>query len=458
MAKNKTYEIDMTSGPLFGKILLFSIPLMLSGMLQLLFNAADIIVVGRFVGESALAAVGSTGALINLITNLFIGLSVGTNVIAARAIGSDNKRLAHETVHTSVIFSVLSGIALAAIGIAVAKPVLLLMGTPDDVIDQAVTYMRVYFAGMPMCMLYNFGYAVMRAIGDTRRPMYYLIFSGIINVFLNIFFVTQIQLGVAGVALATIISQAISALLIIRCLCRLDGMCRLDLRKLRFHKNVLLQMVAIGIPAGLQGMVFSISNVLIQSSINSFGKSAIAGNTASSNIETFAYMAMNAIHQTTLSFTSQNYGAAKLDRVMRIFWICLGIVTAIGIVMGNTMFLFCRPLLSLYNDSPSVIEYGALRMKYLCIPYFLCGTMEVIVGSIRGLGSNGTPMFISLAGACGLRVLWIYTIFAAHPDLGTLYLNYPITWGITTLAQFVAFFVRYKKVSGKTFFKKKVVI
>ena len=435
----------MTNGPLLGKVLLFSIPLMLSGILQLLFNAADIVVVGRFVGDSALAAVGATGALTNLLINVFIGFSVGTNVLVTRSIGSGMDSHASDTVHTSVLFSLICGVFLAVLGTILAKPLLELMDTPDDVINQAALYMRIYFLGMPVVMLYNFGNAVMRAIGDTRRPMYYLIIAGIINVIFNLLFVIQFKMDVAGVALATIISQAISAALIIRCLCRLDGVCRLDLKKLRINKRILKQMVWIGLPAGIQGAVFSLSNVMIQSSINLFGKTAMAGNTAAANIEGFIYIAMNSIYQTALSFTGQNYGAAKFDRIKKVFIICLATVSIIGIVLGNTAYLFGDKLLRIYSPQSDVISYGLIRMRYVCCFYLLCGIMDTIVGALRGLGSSVAPMLISLGGACGLRILWIYTIFAAKTELDVLYLSYPVTWAITGAVQFIFFIILYKK-------------
>lgn len=441
----RKYEMDMTDGGLVVKILIFSLPLILSGMLQLLFNAADVVVVGRFAGESALAAVGAPGPVINLLTNVFMGLSVGTNVLAARYIGSGKSEQVSDVVHTSVLFSFLCGIALAVIGIAVAKPIMEMMGTPDDVIDQTVIYMRIYFAGMPVVMLYNFCYAIMRAMGDTRRPMYYLVIAGIINVVLNVIFVTVFHMDVAGVALATIISQAISAVLIIRCLCRIEGSCRLDLKRLRIHMPTLGQMVAIGLPAGLQGSLFSISNVLIQSSINLFGKMAMAGNAAAGNLEGFVYISMNSVHQTAQTFISQNYGAAKFDRIKRSFFICLAAVSIIGLGLGNILVAFGQTLLRIYSDSPEVISYGVKRLHYVCTLYFLCGVMEVVVGAIRGLGSSVVPMLVSLAGACGLRILWIYTVFAMNPTLETLYISYPVTWFITVAAQCIVFMIVFGK-------------
>ncbi|MBQ7793542.1 MAG: MATE family efflux transporter [Clostridia bacterium] len=448
-AIGKNYEIDMINGPLFGKILMFSLPLMLSSMLQLLFNAADVIVVGRFAGESSLAAVGSTGALTNLLVNLFVGFSVGTNVLTAQAIGSGDKKLAGDTVHTSVLFSVICGFALAIIGVVLCEPLLEMMDTPADVIGKAALYMRIYFMGMPASMLYNFGYAVMRALGDTRRPMYYLIVAGIINVILNIVFVTQFDMDVAGVALATIISQAVSALLIVRCLTKLDNFCRLDLKKLRINRRVMLRMVRIGIPAGIQTMMFSVSNVIIQSSINYFGKTVMAGNAAAANVEGFVYAAMNAFHQTALSFTSQNYGAARFDRVKKVFIECLAIVSVIGLVLGNLVTLFGEYLLPLYTNGTEVIEYGLLRFNYVCTTYFLCGIMETIVGAVRGLGSSVVPMIVSIVGACGFRVLWVYTAFAADKRLEVLYISYPISWIAMALCQGIYFLWLYKHVQKR---------
>ncbi|MBQ8636465.1 MAG: MATE family efflux transporter [Clostridia bacterium] len=444
--KGKKYEIDMTSGPLFGKILMFAFPLMLSSMLQLLFNAADVIVVGRFAGESSLAAVGSTGSITNLLVNMFIGFSVGTNVLTAQAIGARDDNTVRETVHTSVLFSVICGAVLAVLGFVLARPLLAMMDTPADVIDKSTVYMQIYFLGMPVSMLYNFCYAVMRALGDTRRPMYYLIFAGIVNVVLNIIFVTQFNMDVAGVALATIISQAISAALIVRRLCKLDNACRLDIRKLRINGRVMGRMVRIGLPAGIQGMMFSISNVLIQSSINFFGKTVMAGNAAASNVEGFVFVAMNSFHQTALSFTSQNYGAGKLDRVKKVFIECVATVTVVGVVMGTIVVQFGEYFLPLYSKEAGVIEYGLLRFSIVCTTYFLCGIMDTIVGAIRGLGSSIIPMIISLFWACAYRVIWVLTVFEQHKNLETLYISYPISWLCTIIFQLSYFIWLYGRV------------
>jgi len=449
MNKKKNYEIDMCNGPLLGKILLFAIPLMLSGVLQLLFNAADIVVVGRFAGHQALAAVGSTGALINLLINVFIGLSVGTNVMVANYYGANDERRVSETVHTAILSSIICGIALIFVGGFLSKPMLTLMGTPEDVLDQAALYMRIYFAGMPVIMLYNFGAAILRAIGDTRRPLYYLTIAGVLNVVLNLFFVIVLHMGVAGVALATVLSQIVSAALVLITLMKNEDCTRLELSKLKIYPSRLRKMIQIGLPAGLQGAVFSISNMLIQSSINSFGSIVMAGNTAAGNIEGFVYTAMNAFYQTALSFTSQNVGAGKYKRVGRVLLLCQACVMVIGIVLGNGAYLFGRQLLGIYSSDVEVISYGLIRMSYLCIPYFLCGMMDVMVGSIRGMGYSVMPMLVSLTGACGFRVLWIYTVFQLNRTLPTLYTSYPISWTLTAAAHLTCFLIAYKKLLKK---------
>lgn len=427
----KSYEMDMCSGPLLGKLLLYAGPLVLSGILQLLFNAADIVVVGRFTGSHALAAVGSTGALINLLINIFIGLSIGTNVLVARYYGAKRPEDVSQTVHTSVATALIGGTAMIFVGIFLARPLLLLMGTPHNVISHSVLYMRIFFVGMPAFMLYNFGAAVLRAIGDTKRPLYFLMAAGVINVIFNLAFVIIFHMGVAGVALATVISQVISAVLVTICLVKTEGMCHLDLKKLHIHKEKLIEMMRIGLPAGLQGSVFSLSNVLIQSSVNSFGAVAMAGNTAAANIEGFVYTSMNAIHQTALSFTSQNLGAGQYKRIDQILLRCLAIVSIIGLVLGNGAYFFGEKLLGIYSPDPQVIKYGLSRMSIIACSYFLCGLMDVMVGSIRGLGYSIMPMIVSLTGACLLRVIWIFTIFQWHRSLFTLYISYPVSWILT---------------------------
>ncbi len=449
--KKKSYEIDMCHGPLLGKIFLFSIPLMLSGILQLLFNAADVVVVGRFAGSQSLAAVGSTGSLINLLINVFIGLSVGSNVLIARYYGGGQEKEVSDTVHTSVLLSLVSGVALCVIGILLAKPLLGLMGTPSDVLDKAVIYMRVYFLGMPVLLLYNFGSSILRAIGDTQRPLYYLLGAGVVNVLLNLFFVITLRMDVAGVALATVLSQCVSAACIVRCLMKSEGSFRLYLKQLRIDKDKLLRIVRIGLPAGMQGAIFSVSNVLIQSSVNSFGSIAMAGNTAATNIEGFVYTAMNAMHQTAVSFTSQNFGGKQYDRINKVLVECLVIVTLIGVVMGNSVFFFGRQILGIYSSDVEVVEYGILRLSVICTTYCLCGLMDTMVGAIRGLGYSVMPMIVSLLGACGLRIVWLATVFRWHRSLLSLYISYPVSWGITFAAHVVCYIVlrkHIKKVLG----------
>ena len=449
MKARKSYEIDMCNGPLFGKILLFTLPLMRSGILQLLFNAADVVVVGQFAGNEALAAVGSTGALTNLLVNLFIGLSVGANVLVARYYGARQEEEVSRTVHTAVLISVIGGIFLAAIGIAAARPLLIMMDTPKNVIEHSVLYMRIFFLGMPVMLLFNFGSAILRAIGDTRRPLFYLSIAGVINVILNLGFVILFHMGVAGVAMATVISQCISATLIVRCLMRSEGCFQLQLEKLHMDWDKFSKIAAIGLPAGIQGSLFSISNVLIQSSVNSFGSVAMAGNTAGSNVEGFVYTAMNSVHQTAVSFTGQNLGGKRYDRINKILIECLLFVTAIGLIMGNGAVFFGKQILSLYSSDPAVISYGLQRITIICTTYFICGIMDVLVGSIRGLGYAVMPMIVSLLGACALRVVWIYTIFQWNRTLRTLYISYPVTWTVTALAHIICFMVVRKKLEMK---------
>ena len=441
--------MDMCSGPLLSKILIFAIPLMLSGILQLLFNAADIIVVGRFSGSEALAAVGSTGALINLIINLFIGVSVGTNVVAARYYGARDADGVSRTVHTAMLSAIVGGIILIFAGIALARPMLEWMGTPEDVIDQSALYMKIYFIGMPALMVYNFGASILRAIGDTKRPLYFLTVAGVVNVVFNLFFVIVLDMGVAGVALATIISQAISAVLILLCLIKTEGPCHLELKEMKIYPECFKAMLRIGLPAGLQGSIFSISNVLIQSSVNSFGSLVMAGNTAAANIEGFVYTAMNSIYQTSLSFTSQNMGAKQFKRVDKVLIECLLVVATVGIVLGNGAYLLGDKLLGIYSSDPQVIEYGLMRMSIVSASYFLCGIMDVLVGSIRGLGYSIMPMLVSLTGACLFRVIWIFTIFQVERTLFCLYISYPISWILTAGIHLLCYFIVRKKAFNK---------
>lgn len=448
-SNSKKYEIDMCNGPLLGKILLFSLPLMLSGILQLLFNAADMIVVGRWVGSDALAAVGSTGSLVNLLVNVFIGLSVGANVLVARYYGAGQDRELSETVHTAVLTAFAGGVLLIFVGFFVSPFALELMGAPEEVLGQSVLYLRIYFIGMPAMMVYNFGSAILRAVGDTKRPLFFLTVAGVINVILNLFFIIQCHMGVAGVALATTISQCVSAVLVVICLIKTDGAYKIIVKNLKINSHKFKMMVKIGLPAGLQGALFSISNVLIQSSVNSFGSVAMAGNSAAGNLEGFVYTAMNTFHQTAVSFTGQNYGARQFKRIGKIFLYCILCVSVVGLVSGNLFYIFGEQLLHLYSPDAEVIAYGLKRMFYICTTYFLCGIMDTIVGALRGMGYSVMPMLVSLTGACIFRVIWIWTIFAKHRTLDVLYLSYPVSWGLTALVHLVCFIIVYKKLMKK---------
>lgn len=441
----RSYEMDMTKGSLFKKIILFSIPLILSGILQLLFNAADVVVVGRFSGHTALAAVGSTTSLINLLVNLFIGISVGANVLLGQYIGADDFKNAQETVHTAICFALVGGVLMIFVGYFLSYPLLELMGTPNDVIDLSVLYIRIYFGGMPFFMLYNFGAALLRAVGDTKRPLYFLMVAGIINVIFNLIFVIVFSMGVAGVAIATVMSQCVSATLVLLCLKGASGPLCLHKDLLHFHSDKVIQMLKIGLPAGLQGVIFNISNVLIQSSVNSFGSIAMAGNTAASNIEGFVYISMNSIHQTTVSFTAQNMGARQYKRVDKILMECLLIVTIVGISLGWSAYLAGHSLLRIYSTDMDVISYGMLRLSVISTSYFLCGVMDVLVGSLRGMGYSILPMIITLIGACLFRIVWIFTVFAMHHSLIVLYISYPISWIITIVANSISYLVLRKK-------------
>lgn len=447
----KKYEMDMCSGSIFKKMLMFALPLMCSSILQLLFNAADIVVVGRFAGDNALAAVGSNTALINLLTNLFVGLSIGSNVLTARYYGAKQEKDLKETVHTSMMLSIYSGILLTVIGVVAARQILTWMQAPEEVIGLAELYLRIYFVGMTATMIYNFGSAILRAIGDTKRPLYYLLAAGVVNVVLNLFFVIVCRLGVAGVAIATVISQTISAFLVVRCLMKEQGAIRLELKELQIEKDKLMRILQIGLPAGFQGIVFSLSNVVIQSAINSFGAIAVAGNSAAANIEGFVYMAMNAFYQATISFTSQNFGAKKKDRINKILFAGQAYVVATGLILGSLAVFFGKELLGIYSASPEVIAAGMVRLQYICKVYFLCGIMDVFVGALRGIGYSIMPMFVSLLGACGLRLLWLATVFQI-PQYHTqdiIYLSYPITWVITFTVHALCYIWARKQVDKK---------
>lgn len=443
--REKTNEIDMTTGPLIPKILAFSIPLMLSGILQLLFNAADIIVVGQFASPQAMAAVGSTGSLNNLIVNIFLGLSIGSSVLMARFYGAKNRENIHDLIHTSILLSLTSGCVLIVLGQLLAKPLLTIMGTPDDVINQSILYMRIVFLGMPAMLTYDFGAGILRAVGDTKRPLAYLFIAGIINICLNLISVIIFGMGVAGVAIATITSQYISALLVLRCMIKTNSVYKLNLKELRIRKSMLLRIIRIGVPAGIQGALFNVSNVLIQSSINSFGSLVMAGNTAAANIEGFVYTSMNAVYQASTNFTSQNVGAHKTKNITPVLLSCMLIVTSVGLILSTIVEVFAYQLLGIYSADADVISYGIERLHVVCLTYFLCGLMDTACGSIRGLGYSIAPTLVSLAGACGLRILWIYTVFQVHRTQFVLYLSYPVSWVVTFIAHIICFIIFSKK-------------
>ena len=438
-------DVDMCNGPLVGNLLRFSIPLMASGILQLLFNAADIIVLGQFASSSAMAAVGATSSLNSLMVNLFLGLSIGCSVVMAHSYGAQDWRRVHDTVHTAVLLALICGAVLVVVGIPLLPVLLRRMDTPADLLDQSILYMRIVFVGMPAMMVYDFGAGILRATGDTRRPLFFLTAAGITNATLNVIFVLVFQLDVAGVALATSISQYLSAFLILRCLSEPGTHYQLHPREMRICPPVLVQIIRVGLPAGIQSVVFSISNVLIQSSINIFGTLAVAGSTASSNIENFVYTAMNSVYQAALNFTSQNIGAGKKDRIPLILRDCLMIVTVIGLVLGGLAVFFGRQLLSIYSSDPQILPYGLERIRVICLTYFLCGLMDVTCGVVRGMGAAVTPTIVSLTGACVLRVIWIYTVFVAFHSLFVLYLSYPVTWVVTCAVHLICFSIFYRR-------------
>ena len=442
------YEIDMCNGTIMDKLISFSLPLMLSGILQLLFNAVDIVVVGRFTGSQALAAVGSTTALINLFINLFIGVSLGANVLAARYYAAGKQKEMSETVHTAMLFALISGCVMVLAGLFFSRGALELMDTPDDVISQAALYMKIYFMGMPFFMLYNYGAAILRAVGDTKRPLLFLVISGAANAALNLLLVIVFSMGVAGVAVATVISQCISCVMVLSCLIRTESSYQLSLKKLRIRPAYLLQIFQVGIPAGIQSTVITFSNVLLQSSVNSFGSTAMAGYTAANNIFGFLYTSINSVSQACMSFTSQNYGAGKkrMDLVLRD---CLILTVVIGLLMGGGAYLFGPELLHIYTSDEAVIACGMEILLYTTVTYFLCGIMDLIPGALRGMGRSAVPMLLSVIGTVGTRIIWIYLIFPAHRSLAVLFISYPVSWLATIIMQAACFFFVRRNVHSK---------
>lgn len=439
----------MCRGPIFKSVIIYTVPIILTSILQLLFNAADLIVVGWFSGSDSVAAVGATGALTNLLVNLFIGLSVGAGVAVAQSLGAGDKKGTYEAVHTAIPVALIGGVILTVIGVAFSSTFLELMGTPaDKLLPLASAYMRIYFCGITFSILYNFGSAILRAAGNTRSPLIFLTVAGVLNVILNIIFVALFKMDVAGVALATSVSQGVSAVLVIRSLMRREDACRFEIRGMKIYTRAFARILKIGLPAGLQGTLFSISNVLIQSSINSFGSAHMSGSAAAGSLEGFCYVAMNAFHQTALNFCGQNYGAGNLKRVKKITWVCLLTVSVVGIVIGNLTYIFGDKLLGIYiTDSPDAIRYGMERLKFMLIPYFLCGIMDTATGSMRGIGSSVIPMIITIIGVCVMRIVWIYTVFAMpqYHTFSGLFISYPISWLLTFAAVFTSYLIIMRK-------------
>ncbi len=445
----KRYSLDMTCGPFLKKILIFSVPLMLTGLLQIAYNTADVVVVGRFVGKEALAAVGSTGSLVNLFLNVFLGLSMGSGVMVARHIGERADKKVHECTHTAMLLSVICGLFIGALGFFASGAMLRLMKVPADVLELATLYLKIYFLGSPGLMAYNFGASIVRATGDTKRPLYILAFSGIVNVVLNLVLIIVFHFGVSGVAIATIVSQYLSAALIIAYLLKINNACRLSLKKLKFYKSELKSILMLGLPAGIQSSLFSVSNVIIQSTVNSFGSVAMAGIAAGSNFDSYVYTATNAIAQTTMTFTSQNIGAKKLPNIGKVYRYCLIIAFIISAVMGAVGYFFGDFIVSLFSEEADVIAIGADRLKMIMPFYFFCSLMDVAASQIRGMGKSFEPMIVSLLGACGLRILWVYTVLPLNHTLTMLYWSYPVSWGVTFFAQFILYFILKHQMNKK---------
>ena len=439
----------MCNGTIMDKLISFSLPLMLSGILQLMFNAVDIIVIGRFSGSRSLAAVGSTTALINMFTNLFIGISLGANVLSARFYAAGRDKEMSETVHTAITLALISGILMVFVGLIFAKPVLELMDTPDDVINLSTLYMRIYFLGMPFFMLYNYGASILRAVGDTKRPLFFLIIAGIVNAGLNMCLVIIFHLGVAGVAIGTVISQLISSVLVLRCLYQSQTSYQLRFSKLKIKGEYLKQIFQVGIPAGIQSTVINFSNVLLQSSVNSFGSIAMAGYTAANNIFGFLYVTVNAVTQACMSFTSQNYGVGKYKRMDRVLLDCGILSFVIALVLGYGSYMCGGEILKVYTEDPEVIRCGVEILSITTVPYFLCGIMDLFPGALRGMGHSGVPMILSIIGTVGTRIVWIFWIFPQHRSLYTLFISYPASWFITIVLQVICFVFVRRTVHGQ---------
>ncbi|HEY5466738.1 MAG TPA: MATE family efflux transporter [Clostridia bacterium] len=442
----RQYDLDACNGPLFRKILVFAFPIMVMNILQLMFNTVGMVVVGRFSGSSALAAVGASALLINLLVNFFMGLSVGTSVIVAQDCGAGRTDEISRSVHTSIVVSVIGGLVVMAIGLVLCAPLLQMMGTPTDIFDLSVLYMKIYFIGVPASLVYNFGAGILRAVGDSRRPMYYLVIAGIVNVILSLYFVIVMHMGVDGVAWAAVVSQYLAMLLILVCLCRSEGAIRLIPRQLRIDRKKLRQIVRIGLPAGLQNLLFSISNVLIQSALNSFGSTMVAASAAAGTVEGFVATPMNAYYNAAITFTGQNMGAKKYDRIDTIAKVCTVLIFVTWILAGGATLLLGKPLLGLFTSDPEVVELGMIRMTILISAYFTCGMMSVYPGLTRGMGYSVLPMVCTLVGVCVMRIVWLGTFYAWHPTVFMLFICYPITWALTGIGQVGIFFYARKQI------------
>lgn len=443
MKRIKKHQGNMLEGPLLPSVIRYTIPIILTSVLQLLFNAADLVVVGRFCGSVSVGAVGATGSVTALIVNLFVGLSVGGGVAVAHGIGSRDERQICEAVHTAVPLALIGGVVLTVAGVTLSRPLLVLMGTPENILPLSALYMKIYFCGITFTVVYNFSAAILRAAGDTRSPLVFLTTAGVINVVLNLIFVTVFDMNVAGVALATTTSQGVAAILVVRALVKRTDACHLELRKMHVYKHQLKKIVRIGLPAGIQSSLFSISNVIIQSSVNSFGDVLVSGNAAAANLESFLYASINSFSQTTVNFVGQNVGARQYRRANTTVWICQNCALVVGVTLGVLLFAFGEPLLGIYiSDSAQAIQYGMVRFSRVAIFYFLMGLLDVSTGALRGYGQSFGPMLISVLGICGIRVLWVFTIFQipAFHSPQWLYMSYPVSWGLTMVAQMILFF------------------
>lgn len=436
----------MTTGSLFPKILSFAFPLMITGLLQIVYNAADVMVVGRFAGSVSLAAVGATSTLVNLMLNLFLGLSMGSGVVVAKHIGAADNAAVHRSVHTAMLLSLVSGILIGLFGFIISPFALKAMGTPAEVLKLSSLYLKIFFLGTPANMIFNYGASILRATGDSKRPLYILTYTGILNVVLNIFFVVKCHMDVAGVALATIIAQYVSAVCVLYILLNINSVIHLSPKKLTIYKDELKDILRIGIPAGLQGSLFSLSNVIIQSSINSFGAAAIAGNTASGNVDSIIFTCCNSVSQTATTFTSQNFGAGQYRRIRKIYFNCIGTSAAIAVIFGIALWFFGPQILTVFSTDAEVIELGMIRLRLFAVTYIINSALDVTTGQMRGLGKSVIPMIVTMVGVCGLRILWVFTVFPQHRSLFMLYFSYPVSWFITGSVLVVMYAITFRKI------------